>query len=744
MFEFFLKYPRIVFDQGELILTRTWSPWIALVLLVISTLLITIFIVLRHSSLDLKRLGVIWLCQFCMLIVVLLVIWQPAILTERLRAEDNVIAYMLDASESMNYSEDTRSRMQEALSLFDEGVFETFENKYDIQRYLFTDTASAVDSYEVLPPPESVTTIGESLLEVLSMSRSTPLGAIILITDGADNAGTLTQEQLAEISAFNVPVHTIGIGRDKIEEDIELQDVTLPGQALPGTILSARVAIRHDKPGIARLKIYDDDRLLMANEIELMAGTGITTSLIDIPVSDTGYRHLRFTLDPWPDEQVIENNNQSAVVEVKEEKYRVLYIEGEPRWEYKFIRRAMEDDPSVELVSLLRVSQNKFYRQGIDSPDELEGGLPAEKTDLFKYHALIIGSIEAASFTPEQQQMIHDFVSERGGSLMMLAGPNGLGAGGWENTPVHEALPARLTEQGSEFIRDKIKVELTTAGLHAPMLKLHEDLNENRRLWQELPEIANFQSIGTLKPAASIYLDFSTQTGLERKPLLVSQPYGRGFSYIFASAGSWRWQMSLPAADLRHETFWRQLLRELVINSPGRFRMTSQVIADHIKLTMEVRNEIYEPERELNLTAVVTPESGELMTVEFQNAQEFPGVMIGEFSADESGLYSIESITRRGDEPIESSRMAIYHNAGMAEYFSMRTNLSLLNQLADATGGRNWSPGFLDELQNAVEFSQAGITEREIRPLWDAPLLFLLLLGLKSIEWLLRRNWKTI
>jgi hypothetical protein len=240
------------------------------------------------------------------------------------------------------------------------------------------------------------------------------------------------------------------------------------------------------------------------------------------------------------------------------------------------------------------------------------------------------------------------------------------------------------------------------------MLKLHEDLNENRRLWQELPEIANFQSIGTLKPAASIYLDFSTQTGLERKPLLVSQPYGRGFSYIFASAGSWRWQMSLPAADLRHETFWRQLLRELVINSPGRFRMTSQVIADHIKLTMEVRNEIYEPERELNLTAVVTPESGELMTVEFQNAQEFPGVMIGEFSADESGLYSIESITRRGDEPIESSRMAIYHNAGMAEYFSMRTNLSLLNQLADATGGRNWSPGFLDELQNAVEFSQAA------------------------------------
>ena len=744
MFEFFLKYPRIVFEQGELIFTRSWSPWLALVLLIISAVLITVFIVLRHSALDLKRLIAIWLLQFCMVIVVLLVIWQPAILTERLRNEDNVIAYMLDASESMNYSEGTSSRMQEALSLLDNGIFENLETDYSIQRYLFTDTADAVDDYEILPPPEPVTLIGDSLLQILGISRSTPLGAIIMITDGADNAGTLTQEQLAEIAAYNVPVHTIGIGREKIEEDLELQDVNLPGQALPGTILSARVAIRHDKPGIARLKIYDDDRLLMAKEIELMADTGITTSLIDIPVSDTGYRHLKFSLDPWPGEQVVENNHQSAVVEVKEERYRVLYIEGEPRWEYKFIRRALEDDPSVELVSLLRVSQNKFYRQGIDSPDELEGGLPAEKTDLFKYHALIIGSIEAASFTQEQQQMIHDFVSERGGSLMMLAGLNGLGAGGWENTPVHEALPARLVDTESDFIREKVRAELTSIGIHAPMLKLHENLNDNRRLWQELPEIANYQSIGTLKPAASVYLDFSTGPGLERKPLLVSQPYGRGFSYIFASAGSWRWQMSLPVVDQRHETFWRQLLRELVINSPGRFRMTSQVVADEIKLTMELRNENYEPERDLNLTAVITPESGEMMTVEFQSTQDYPGVMTGEFRADDSGLYNIETITRRGDEPIDAARMAIYHNAGMAEYYSMRTNLSLLNQLADATGGRNWSPEALDELLNAVEFSQAGITEREIRPLWDAPLLFLLLFGLKAIEWLLRRRWNTI
>ncbi|MGY8814021.1 MAG: glutamine amidotransferase, partial [Gammaproteobacteria bacterium] len=577
---------------------------------------------------------------------------------------------------------------------------------------------------------------------VLGMSRSTPLGAVILISDGADNSGAITQEQLAELAAYNVPIHTVAVGRQRIEEDLELQDVTLPTQALPGTIMSARVAIRHDKAGLARLKVYDGDKIVMSSEIELQADTDISTAWLDIPALDTGYRHLKFALEPWPGEQVLENNDQSRVVEVKEDRYRVLYIEGEPRWEYKFIRRALEKDPSVDLVSLLRVSQNKFYRQGISSAEELEQGLPESKVDLFKYDAMIIGSIEAASFNPEQQKMIHDFVSERGGSLLMLAGPNGLGLGGWGNSLLQEALPAKLDTEDSEFIREKVKVEPTTAGLQSAMLKLDQEIIKNRLLWNELPEIADYQHIGPLKLATSVLLNISLNG--EKEPLLVSQPYGRGASYILATGGTWRWQMSLPLEDQRHETFWRQLMRELVINSPGRFHISSQVVADRIKINTELRDENYEPEQELKLTAVVTPEIGEAMTIELQPSTEIPGVMTGEFIAEQSGLYNIETITRRNDEPIDSARLAIYHNAGKAEYFSLRTNRSLLSQLADATGGKDWNVEDLDELVNAVEFSSAGITEQEIRPLWDAPIIFLILMLLKSLEWILRRQWRTI
>jgi hypothetical protein len=119
-------------------------------------------------------------------------------------------------------------------------------------------------------------------------------------------------------------------------------------------------------------------------------------------------------------------------------------------------------------------------------------------------------------------------------------------------------------------------------------------------------------------------------------------------------------------------------------------------------------------------------------------------MLTGEFTGAASGLYTIEAISRRNDEPINAARMAIYHDSGTAESYSLRRNQTLLDALAAATGGSSWAVEDLDDLAEAIRFSPAGLTEREIRPLWDAPVLFLLLFVLKAMEWLLRRRWKTI
>ena len=163
-----------------------------------------------------------------------------------------------------------------------------------------------------------------------------------------------------------------------------------------------------------------------------------------------------------------------------------------------------------------------------------------------------------------------------------------------------------------------------------------------------------------------------------------------------------------------------------------------------MRINAELLDDNFKPERDLRLTAIVSAADGTSTTLDLQPSAELPGVMTAGFKADQSGLYSVEAISRRGDEPVDSARIAVHHDAGTAEFFSLRKNNALLQQLAVATGGRNWALDELDELAQAISYSAAGITEQQLYPLWDAPLLFLLLLLLKAAEWTLRRYWKTI
>ena len=744
MFEFLFNYSYQVFDRGELILASDWPVSALIVSVVVMALVIAGLLIRQRKMLPWPRLLGIGLLQLTMLALVLAIIWQPALHTERLRAGDNVVAVMLDTSASMTYGTDDASRMQQARSSLSDDLLERLANEYTVQHFVFAGQSSPVESFDELPAPVAETKLADSLLRVLRQARSTPLGAVILVSDGADNAGALAPNQLAEIEGFGVPIHVIGIGRERIPEDVELQDVLLPGKALPGTKLSARLTIRHDAEGSVRVKVYDGETFVTSKEIPLPGGaTTVTTAYIDFALSEPGYRDLRFSLDRLSAERHVGNNTRNRVVEVPDDSYRILYIEGEPRWEYKFLRRALEQDRGIRLVSLLRVSPNKFYRQGIDDPDELADGFPLDKASLYKYQALIIGNIEAAMFTPGQQGNIRDFVSLRGGSLMLLAGTTGLGAGGWGNSTVGGVLPARLSAANAGFVREQVPAVVTALGAQTSMLKFSEDATDNADLWRQLPAIADYQNIGTLKPAAVTLLQLSV--GGRLQPLLVTQRYGRGQSYILATSGTWRWQMSLPVVDQRHETFWRQLARGLVVTAPEQFELSTVSAGDTITIHAEVRNADFEPETAVEVTAVVSPESGEPLLVELRPSPEQPGVFEGEFAAVEPGLHVIEAIARHGaDEPAVTARVAMHPETSRAEAFSLRQNRALLEGLAATTGGQYWTLDQLQGLPEAIRYSAAGITEHEIRPLWDAPAIFLLLLLLKAFEWLLRRRWRKI
>ena len=161
---------------------------------------------------------------------------------------------------------------------------------------------------------------------------------------------------MTSATGFGVPVHTIGVGRDRIPEDIELVQVVVPGKALPDSTVTARVAIRHDGGGDVRLRVYDGDELLATERVQLADNAAMTTAPISLDLRDPGYHRLQFSIEGPDDEQERRNNQRSALVKVEEQQFRVLYFEGQPRWEYKFMRRALDPDGDIRLATLLRVS----------------------------------------------------------------------------------------------------------------------------------------------------------------------------------------------------------------------------------------------------------------------------------------------------------------------------------------------------------------------------------------------------
>ena len=744
MFELFFKYSRATFDRGELIFASGWPVWLLVLLCIVGAVAVGFTLVRNHQGLAPAKVVVLGALQTLFWAGLLTLVFDPALVTQTLRPQENSVAVLLDTSASMSYGDDDQSRLQESVAALDAGALPALEDQFAVKLYGFADQTVELESLAAVPAPGPTTDIGDALLSVLRGANAGALGAVILVTDGEDNSDTLDAAKIAEIASFGVPVHTLGVGPEQIPEDRELEDVVLAPQGMPGSTVSAQVSIRHSDGGLAQLKVYDGDAILASESVQLPNQAGVTTRWIDIDVGSAGVRDLRFTLDPAPNETNLVNNTQLRPLEVPQRQRSILYIEGEPRWEYKFIRRALDENGPLRVASLLRTTPNKFYRQGINSPDELADGFPSDEHALFAYDAIMIGSYEAAALTSEQQEMIAQFVSRRGGSLLMLGGRRGLADGGWGATALADVLPATLPSvDAPSFSRYPAKAKLTREGRRSLLTRLDADDTENARLWSELPELADFQYLDTVKPGAEVLLEADVQGST--LPLLVHERYGLGNSYILATGGTWRWQMQLPHEDQRHETFWRQLLQALAAGAPEPVMLSSERVfygdRSTVKLRAEVRNDDFEPADDAVVTLSVDTGAGPPATLPMTAVAGKPGTYEVSYDAAAAGIYRFEATATIDDVERGRSRIAVRREDGIAEHFHVQQNRALLERLASATGGRYFALADAADIPEAVEFSEAGIVERQLLDLWNMPINFLILLLLKAGEWLLRLRW---
>ncbi|MBX2823569.1 MAG: VWA domain-containing protein, partial [Gammaproteobacteria bacterium] len=414
MFEFLFRYPRQSFQQSDWFFASGWS-WQWLVAAIVLAAIVTA-VSLRAKPIGLGKRFVLLVLQVLVIGGLLTLLWKPSLKADKVQAGENAVTVLIDTSRSMHHADAEMTRLEQVSGALQQNrTLQRLESVFDTETLAVADSQTSFTELATVPAGNR-SRLGHALTNVLDSAAERPLAGVVLISDGAET-DSRTQEWWQSLLAYQVPVYTVAAATGLPENDLALTDVELAPAVTSGSEVSARLAIRYTQPGAARLRILDGDRLLVATTINLPVDQSRYTGRVEFNAGEPGLRDLRFELVPLSNEKNTSNNSQRRVLDVEQNKRRILYVEGEPRWEYKFMRRAVHDSPTVELVGLLHTSPNKFYRQGVRDADELKDGFPTDRETLFSYDAVIIGSLDAAMLNADQQENLREFVRVRGGSL---------------------------------------------------------------------------------------------------------------------------------------------------------------------------------------------------------------------------------------------------------------------------------------------------------------------------------------
>jgi uncharacterized membrane protein len=483
------------------------------------------------------------------------------------------------------------------------------------------------------------------------------------------------------------------------------------------------------------------------------------------PPSDGAPVHEVFTVSPdrdnstvysieipvAPGEVAAENNTRSLLVPPQGRRRRVLIVEGAPGFEHTFLKRALAQDASLDVDSVVRKGQNEqgrdtfFVQAAASRAPSLAAGYPVKRAELFAYDAIVFGNIEGEFFTRDQLDMTAEFVATRGGGFLVL-GARSFERAGIVGTALEEVLPVDLTNRRASVARTSSAspgnpLALTSDGASHPATRLSVSLEQSRRRWSQLPALASVASVGEPRPGAQV-LAVSTGGG-ESRPILAAQRYGLGRSMVFAGEAAWRWRMLLPATDTTYETVWRQIVRWLAAGAPEPVTVTPMAVTlpgttDQINVL--VRDEEFRAVGDAEVQVRLTPPGGQerSLTAALSNPQE--GRYTASARFDQGGVYRIEADVRRRGQPLGTVRRPVLVGGADVEMSEPRLNEAVLQRIAEATSGKYLPAASAGELPALVRSTRDEHRPMEMRDLWQTGWSLLAVIGLLTCEWLARRK----
>ncbi|REJ74599.1 MAG: VWA domain-containing protein [Planctomycetota bacterium] len=634
-------------------------------------------------------------------------------------------------------------------------------------------------------PPESLRADSSDLTQPANASLTgnadAPLAGIVLFTDGRDNANPQQQQLLSRLRGSGVPVHTVLIGSEEKPKDLAIAGIDAPTTVYQDDQIVVKVSLRtagfEGEPLTVSLRELEADQAEPANQTEqgdapeaVLTETvtpGGPTATVEFPIEadELGRRRYVVDTDVQEDETRDDNNRRTFSFHVVDDESDVLLIEGEGRWEFRYIDAALRRDEHVNLDKVvfrqpyMGVLPDTFFPRTLELPADV---VTTAETPFGEFDAVIVGDVASHQLTELGWELLDRFVREEGGTLVLIPGRRHMPLAYRSPVldgllPVQDLNAIELTgeDQKRPPTERGFRLQITPDGEAETMLQFDPDEIENRRIWSSLPGHA-WGLRGIAKPGCTVWAtalrpgDAPDLQGERENAVIVQQYLGAGQVLWMGIDSTWRWRHRV--GDEYHHRFWGQLARwaaefkATVGNDFVRFGPERPTVEDgedalfRARWTEQFLRRFPDLTARAEVTRIDDPDQIPVMAVDLTPVETRPLVHEGRASGLPGGEYRVRLIVENADFGGQeiSTELTVTERV-TSELSELSANRNLLQQISDATGGRLFFPHEVYELPHLFHDVTETESLREEVSLWDHWLTLLLFCGVLGTEWVLRK-----
>lgn len=734
-------------------------PFPAWIWAVVAPALITIA-ALGYRHVRVNKQARLWLVvlRSLTLLLIMVLLAGPRLVRPNERVEPDRVIVLADRSASMSIADagtpgSRNTRESQLVSALEELAVTLEQGSQDreIVNLGFSSGVFEIDPTDLDEPDGSRTLLGRSLSSALRSSAGRPIAGVVVLSDGR-SFDDVSAETMRSLAGGQIPVFVTPLGSSDRVPDIAIERVSAPALAFTKDRVPISVDLAGEAQTPTRVEIIDERTGAVLAESLIAAGDRTATLPIDAP--GEGRRPLTVRLVPDGEDLLSENNSRSLELEFIDRPVRVLYLEGYPRWDYRYLISLMSREESVRVAALLLSNRFQYIQEG-DAPVTT---IPETPEAWEPFDVVIVGDLRPELLGENRLAQLRDHVAERGAGLIWLGG-TGPTPDAWADTALGPLLPMtidRSAASGIAIYDEPATLLREPAAVAQGLLALEPDGTWPDRMTQPetgWSQLWSAQQIDPerVKPTAEVLASLLPTGDVSRKtPGLLQMRYGAGRSLYVGFDETWRWRYA--RGEQLFERFWIPLIRSLgrealsrgsnaaVLRvTPGRAEIDAP-----IRVELLVNDQLVLEDRPPSIDVVLVREDGSGSPVELS----LPAERLGgdRYSASvvlqEPGAYRVEVsealLSGSGSASIEVV-------APQDEFRTTEADHERLASLSAATSGRVLAVGELDQLAELLPNRARRVPiAPDLATLWDKPAALILLLSLLLGEWLGRRTLRLL